>query len=52
LPVLDHFNIYAAIAGGAYVPWTYLWATFGYCVLYSTVAMLFALVLFEDRDVA
>ncbi len=52
LPVLDHFNIYAAIAGGAYVPWTYLWAALAYCVLYSTVALLFALVLFEDRDVA
>jgi ABC-type transport system involved in multi-copper enzyme maturation permease subunit len=52
LPVLDHFNIYGPIAGGAQVPATYLWAALGYSVLYSTVAMLFALVLFEDRDVA
>ena len=52
LPVLDHFNIYAAIAAGREVPWAYVaWAGL-YCVLYSTVAMLFALLLFEDRDLA
>lgn len=52
LPVLEHFNIYAAIAGGAPVPWTYLGWAFVYCALYSSVAMLFALLLFEDRDLA
>jgi ABC-type transport system involved in multi-copper enzyme maturation permease subunit len=52
LPVLEHFNIYAAIAGGAVVPWEYLFAALGYCVLYSCLAMLFALFLFEDRDLA
>lgn len=52
LPVLEHFNINAAIAGGAIVPWSYLGWALAYCVLYSTVAMLFALVLFEDRDLA
>jgi ABC-type transport system involved in multi-copper enzyme maturation permease subunit len=52
LPVLDHFNIYGPIAAGAEVPATYLWAALGYTVLYSAVALLFALVLFEDRDVA
>jgi ABC-type transport system involved in multi-copper enzyme maturation permease subunit len=52
LPVLDHFNIQAAVAGGVHVPMTYLaWALL-YCVLYSSVAMLFALILFEDRDLA
>jgi hypothetical protein len=52
LPVLDHFNIQAAVAGGKRVPPDYLaWALF-YCVLYSTVAMLLALILFEDRDLA
>lgn len=52
LPVLDHFNIQAAVAGGVRVPPDYLaWALL-YCVLYSTVAMLFALILFEDRDLA
>jgi len=52
LPVLDHFNIYAAIATGAEVPWSYVaWAGL-YCALYSSVAMLVALLLFEDRDLA
>jgi ABC-type transport system involved in multi-copper enzyme maturation permease subunit len=52
LPVLEHFNIYAAIAGGATVPWVYLGWAFAYCVLYTGVALLFALFLFEDRDLA
>jgi ABC-type transport system involved in multi-copper enzyme maturation permease subunit len=52
LPVLDHFNIQAAVAGGVDVPMNYLaWAML-YCVLYSTAAMLLALILFEDRDLA
>ncbi len=52
LPMLDVFNIQAAVAGGKYVPFDYLaWALL-YCVLYSTVAMLLALILFEDRDLA
>ena len=52
LPVLDHFNVQAAIAAGAEVKLDYLaWAT-AYAVLYSAVAMLLALVLFEDRDLA
>lgn len=51
-PVLEHFNIYAAISTGGHVPLAYLgWAAL-YCVLYSTVAMLVALLLFEDRDLA
>jgi hypothetical protein len=52
LPVLDHFNIQAAVAGGKHVPPDYLaWALL-YCVLYSAVAMLLAMILFEDRDLA
>jgi hypothetical protein len=52
LPVLDHFNISAGISTGQHVPLDYLkWAGL-YCVLYSTVAMLVALLLFEDRDLA
>ena len=52
LPVLDHFNIQAAVAGGVPVPFVYLaWAAL-YCVLYTAVAMLLALILFEDRDLA
>ena len=52
LPVLDHFTIQAAVASGRDVPLDYLiWAA-GYCALYSTVALLLALILFEDRDLA
>jgi ABC-type transport system involved in multi-copper enzyme maturation permease subunit len=52
LPVLDHFNISASISTGQTIPMAYLgWAGL-YCVIYSAVAMLFALFLFEDRDLA
>ncbi len=52
LPVLDHFNIQAAVAGGVPVPPTYLLWALLYCVLYSAAMMLLALILFEDRDLA
>jgi len=52
LPVLDDFNIQAAIATGAAVPLSYLGWAFAYCVLYSAIALLLALVMFEDRDLA
>ena len=52
VPVLDHFNIQAAVAAGVAVPWAYLGWALLYCVLYSTTMMLLALVLFEDRDLA
>jgi ABC-type transport system involved in multi-copper enzyme maturation permease subunit len=52
LPVLEHFTIEAAVVGGVPVPWSYLgWAAL-YAALYSAVALLVALVLFEDRDLA
>lgn len=52
LPMLDHLNIAAAIAGGQSVPYSYLgWASL-YALTYIAVAMLVALVLFEDRDLA
>ena len=52
LPVLDHFSIETAISTGQLVPLTYLrWATV-YALLYSTVAMLVGLLMFEDRDLA
>lgn len=49
-PVLDHFNVQAAVAGGTRVPLDYLGWSFLYCLIYSTIAMLLALVFFEDRD--
>ncbi len=52
LPVLENFNLHSAIAAGQEVPPVYLaWALL-YCFLYSAVAMLLALLLFEDRDLA
>jgi ABC-type transport system involved in multi-copper enzyme maturation permease subunit len=52
LPVLDFFSIEAAIAADKAVPFSYLLTAGAYCVIYSAVAMLLALVLFEDRDLA
>jgi ABC-type transport system involved in multi-copper enzyme maturation permease subunit len=52
LPVLDHFNIQASVAAGVPVPIQYLAWSLVYCLLYSAVAMLLALTLFEDRDLA
>ena len=52
LPALDVFNIQAAIATGAAVPPIYLGWSIAYCVAYSAMAILLALILFEDRDLA
>lgn len=52
LPNLDDFNIQAGIAAGSSVPLDYLgWAAL-YCALYTTAALVLALLLFEDRDLA
>lgn len=51
-PVLDHFNIQSAIAAGKPVPWEYVgWAAV-YAGIYSGIAVLAALIMFEDRDLA
>jgi len=52
LPNLESFNIQAAVAADAQVPLIYLASSLLYCVLYSAIAMLLALFLFEDRDLA
>jgi len=52
LPMLEAFNIQAAVAAGREVPYSYLVYSLLYCLLYSFVAMLLALILFEDRDLA
>lgn len=52
LPVLDHFSTEASFATGDPVPTDYLLWSLVYCTLYSSVAMLLALTLFEDRDLA
>ncbi len=51
-PNLDHFNIQAAVAAGVPVPPLYLAWALVYCLIYSVIAMLLALALFEDRDLA
>jgi len=52
LPNLDDFDIPAAVSTGRSVPLIYLaWAAV-YATLYSTVAMVLALLMFEDRDLA
>ena len=51
-PVLDHYNIEPAIATGQKVPLPYLgWAGL-HTLLYCSFAMLAALLMFEDRDLA
>ena len=52
LPALDVYNVQAAIATGAVVPGAYLAWALGYCVAYSSIAILLAFILFEDRDLA
>jgi ABC-type transport system involved in multi-copper enzyme maturation permease subunit len=52
LPVLDHFNIYGPIATGEPVKLAYLGLSGLYCLAFSAFAMLAALLMFEDRDLA
>lgn len=53
LPALEFFNAGPAISTGALIPWLgYVIPALGYCVLYSGAALMFAFLLFENRDVA
>jgi ABC-type transport system involved in multi-copper enzyme maturation permease subunit len=52
LPILDHFNITTAVATGVSVPYHYLGWALVYSLLYGAIALLLALLLFEDRDLA
>jgi ABC-type transport system involved in multi-copper enzyme maturation permease subunit len=53
LPSLEFYNAAPAISTGAVIPWiSYVLPALGYCVLYSGAALLFAFLLFENRDVA
>lgn len=51
-PNLEAFDLQTAIAAGIAVPKEYLGWSLLYCILFSLVAMLLALILFEDRDLA
>jgi ABC-type transport system involved in multi-copper enzyme maturation permease subunit len=53
LPSLEFFNASSSISTGAVIPWFgYVLPALGFCVLYSGAALLFAFLLFEDRDLA
>ncbi len=53
LPSLEFFNAGPSISTGTLIPWFgYVIPALGYCVLYSGAALLFAFLLFEDRDLA
>lgn len=53
LPSLEFFNAGPSISTGAVIPWIgYVLPVVGYCMLYSGAALLFAFLLFEDRDLA
>lgn len=53
LPELEFFNASPAISTGAIIPWVgYVLPALGYCALYSGAALMFAFLLFEDRDLA
>jgi len=51
-PVLDHFDVRAAVNNNELVPPQYLGWAIIYTFLYAAIAMLLSLVLFEDRDLA
>ena len=51
-PVLNHYDVQAAINTNSAVPLEYLGWSIIYTAIYGSVAMLLALVLFEDRDLA
>lgn len=52
MPALDVFNIQASVATGTFVPPLYIGWSALYCISYSTMAILVAFLLFEDRDLA
>src|SRR4051794_8619099 len=53
LPNLEFFNASPSISTGSIIPWaSYVLPALGYCMLYSGAALLFAFLLFEDRDLA
>lgn len=52
LPMLDYFSMETAISANKAMPAVYLWSAGLYCLLYTSLALLTALLLFEDRDLA
>ena len=52
IPDFEHFSMQAAIDSGNQVPLSYLAGTLVYSLLYTCLALLVGLLLFEDRDLA
>jgi len=52
LPVLEHFNMETNVAMDQPPTWWYVFCTAIYAVMYSGLAIVFGLFLFEDRDLA
>lgn len=53
MPGLEFFNVGPAIATDAMVPWVqYVLPCLAYALIYSTAALVLALLMFEDRDLA
>lgn len=53
LPGLDYFNVERAIAAESNVPWlAYVLPCLVYTILYTGLALVLALLFFEDRDLA
>ena len=51
-PVLNHFDVQAAVNSNVQVPLVYLGWSVIYTAIYGSMTMLFALIMFEDRDLA
>lgn len=52
LPSLEVFNTQVAVATSATIPPSYLGFSALYCAVFCSMAMLWAFILFEDRDLA
>jgi len=52
IPILEHFQMQAAIDAGSPITISLLCGTLIYCLLYVLLSMFLALLLFEDRDLA
>jgi hypothetical protein len=52
IPDFEHFSMQSAIDVGNRVPMSFLSGALLYGLLYTLLAVLLGLVLFEDRDVA
>jgi hypothetical protein len=53
LPGLNYYDVGPAIVGEVEVPWLgYVLPAFLHGAIYSTIALIFGLILFEDRDLA